>query len=209
MFFMNGTYNTYQYKTGFSKLMTTIKNPLVPLVNNNRVSFTSNTNKPMKYYFSRIENKRLDHVSVCCRDSITGNLISKFTTTADIGLLQGEYITWYSNNYMKQLCNYKDGDLEGEFKKWYQDRQIKQVCNYTKDKLNGIYTEWYWNGQERITCIYTHGILHGMYTEWYWNGNLKKRCTYNNGLLDGSFITLHYDGNLHTQYNYINGIRMS
>ena len=117
----------------------------------------------------------------------------------------GEFKTYYENDQLSDLENYKEGKLHGECKSWYENGQLKHQVYYKEGKLHGECKSWWDNGQSKDQTYYKEGKLHGESKLRYSNGNIVYQCNYKEGKLHGESKHWHENGQLHIQRNYKEG----
>jgi antitoxin component YwqK of YwqJK toxin-antitoxin module len=68
----------------------------------------------------------------------SGNAIFKHSQKPELTLtLVGDYINYYPNGQIKDICIYEDGRKNGEYKEFYDNGKLKAEGNYEQGNLVG------------------------------------------------------------------------
>lgn len=160
------------------------------------------------------------------------HLSKECTSTQDIidGCTSFDY---YSNNMLKSVVSFKDGELNGKATLYSENGNIARSVNLLKgivdgpfiryhldeqnnkfEEINfidgikqGIYKVYYKSGALRIKGNFYNDLLQGIDKEYYENGDLKVLCTYKEGWKDGHEITYYKNGQIEKEVFFERGVR--
>lgn len=114
----------------------------------------------------------------------------------EYGRKQGIWYTYYQNNIVECMQNFKDDTLNGYFENyWYSKGNISEKGYYKDGKLDSFVIGYWENGIERAKLFYKNGKLHGIAYSYDEKGNLKSKYNYIDGVLDSSFTDYFRDPN--------------
>lgn len=147
------------------------------------------------------------------------------------GLMDGQKITWYKDEVLKQTMNFSMGKRHGEYVNYYHNGKVKERGNYLNDTINGWNFGYYESGQIKFSFNYDKGVqsdtntmffengqmeqqvvlknsrIQGAFRSWYPDGKMMKEIYYKNGVLDGSNKEWYADGTLSNVGNYKDGLK--
>lgn len=94
----------------------------------------------------------------------------------------------FYNEESKQLIfegYYNHGIKEGVFISYHSNNKIKDENLFKNNLFNGLQKTYDEKGVLIWTCNYAKGIKHGIETYYYSNGKLKATINYSKGVIDG------------------------
>ena len=105
----------------------------------------------------------------------------------DKGNYYGLQEDFYSDNSPKKRTSYLNGKRHGAYQEWAPNGQLIACFCFTNGDRNGPSKEWYDNGHKKTDLDYSRGQRHGQHQEWDSSGTLTLSTTYHEGLLDGLY----------------------
>ena len=103
------------------------------------------------------------------------------------GLLDGEYICYYSNGNIKRKIIYEDGLANGEYIEYDINGDVIAKGKLSNDERTG---KWIYKVNNLLyTVEFTNDILNGKYEIKYYN---SKQTLYKGRYFDGNPINKHY-----------------
>lgn len=85
----------------------------------------------------------------------------------------GFYKSYYPNNTLAEVKNYKDNKLEGLYQGYYANRNLKEEVNCTDNQYNGLYKKYYETGEKLCEINYLNGFQNGLTQYFYKNNQLQ------------------------------------
>ena len=115
--------------------------------------------------------------------------------SAERGIPNGPYISWYSNGQNKEKGTVKNNERVGVWTKWYKNGQKESEGTYKYGNQegekgflddehqlkDGKWVFWYENGQKASEGSYKDGKPDGLWIQWHRNGKETERKTYKDG----------------------------
>lgn len=105
-------------------------------------------------------------------------LVKKYSVIE--GLINGYHYTYYDNESVKEIVNYKDGvifDLQFSF---YKNGFYKEYTTYVNGKIHGVNIHFWPNNSEKAIHCYENGIKVGSSELFYPSGFLKSIGNFDN-----------------------------
>ena len=138
------------------------------------ISFSQKTYKASKTTISSDYNgEKVFHVK--SGKPITGIVIEKYENEKKKyygefvkSLPTGTHWKYFESGFIKEMCDYKNGQLNGEYVRWYDSPGIPQIkCYFKNGKINGLYYELKEYPRDTIKKLfYVNGVLDGK--AYYW-----------------------------------------
>ena len=124
----------------------------------------------------------------------------------DEGKIDGEYVEYYYNGYLKNISNFKNGELEGKFLSYYDNNVLMEEINYQNGLMEGERILYWNNGNVKEKNILKKGAIIGKSEFYYANGSLRKIISFDiNGRRDGDWIDYYPDGEIKLKVVYVSG----
>jgi antitoxin component YwqK of YwqJK toxin-antitoxin module len=139
--------------------------------------------------------------------------------------LTGYVRTFYENNKLKSVKEYKNGVKHGYYLRFYPNGKMSLKMKYFENKPL-YYTQYYENGKIKAQSIDSadykiviryydngavfsketvkNGLLNGKVYHFHENGKIKAIITYKNGKKNGVLKLFYPDGKLNVICNYVN-----
>tara|TARA_B100000700_G_C14918635_1_gene795952 strand:+ start:131 stop:784 length:654 start_codon:yes stop_codon:yes gene_type:complete len=92
-------------------------------------------------------------------------------------------------------------------KSYYSNQQLKELINYKDGIRQGSYITYYQNGQINLKANFENGLYHGEWFTYYKNGQIYYKENYNSGQKNGEFIWYFYNGNIESKMEFLDGKR--
>jgi len=118
------------------------------------------------------------------------------------GIKNGKY-TKYNIDGIHRLivCEYIDGVINGEYMRYYSNGNIQEITNYVDGKQHGDSKMYYPGGELQQVSIFSDGKLTGESKTYYENGKLSSVTQFMNNERVKNVVTYDKNGDV-TIYNY-------
>jgi antitoxin component YwqK of YwqJK toxin-antitoxin module len=132
-----------------------------------------------------------------------GKLIKKYEYYEDDNgsiIKNGDYQTWYKNEIIEFVGEYKENKRYGNWKKWNKDNIQIAEFNYINGLLDGEYKLFNDKGILKSISIYKNDSLNGLKTKYDEDGNITTEIEYLSNSFNGE--TINYSNKQITSKRY-------
>ncbi|MBX2984629.1 MAG: hypothetical protein KF882_01490 [Bacteroidia bacterium] len=122
------------------------------------------------------------------------------------GLMDGQKITWYKDERLKQTMNFTMGKRNGEYVNYYENGNVKERGFYYMDSIDGKNKGYYETGQLKFDYFYIKGVQADTNTMYFENGQMEQQFYLKNSRIDGAFRAWYPDGKPMKEFMFKNGL---
>jgi hypothetical protein len=97
--------------------------------------------------------------------------------------------------------------LHGKFVSFHSDEQLKEEGVYQTGLKNGLWKDWYANGKLKETTSWSNGVKQGLHTSYTEDGKIMSKSNFRNNEFHGSVITFDNGKEVSTK-KYKNGVEV-
>lgn len=119
----------------------------------------------------------------------------------------GQWLTYFRDQSIYRIENYKHGKKHGDFKLYFQNGSLKELTPYANDLIHGEVVLYSKNGTLKESTSYLNGLNDGEQIIYYKTGELKERIPYQNNKINGIYKGYDKLGNLFTVGLYKDGLK--
>jgi uncharacterized protein len=173
------------------------------LKNNNDIIERGNYSDSTHIYYynsGQIEKINIYEVEKIVRNEKTNDFYFKSNKT-------GQWISYYENGNIKDICNYFKNTLHGPFVEYFDNEKnsVKFKCLYQMGYATGKVQEFFYNGTLfKETDKDEFGYISGKEIEYFENGTVKQSIEYKDFKKQGDFLVNYYNGQPKITGKYFN-----
>ncbi len=103
------------------------------------------------------------------------------STAGPAPVMNGEYVTYWSNGKVRTRGTYVNGKPTGVFQSFFENGQRESEGDFSNGAKQGLWRYWFADGQARKLIEFNNDLYHGAFVRWAYEGTQTGSSQWTNG----------------------------